>query len=68
MTIISKVKGSLANVKGIQSELSHLAQIATDERAQEIFHECMLDVEKVVQSLQLRVEHMKAEELQYRKS
>ncbi|MCM3109445.1 DUF1657 domain-containing protein [Lederbergia lenta] len=68
MTIISNIKGSLASIKAMQSEFSHYAQVASDEQARAIFHECMLDVEQVAQSLQLRVEYMKAEELQYRKS
>ncbi|MEK3886571.1 DUF1657 domain-containing protein [Bacillus sp. FSL K6-3431] len=68
MTIIANIKASHANAKGIQAEFSHLAQVAADEDARAIFHECMLDVEKVVQNLHLRIEYMKAEELQYRNS
>lgn len=68
MTIISNVKSTLANARGIQESFSYFAQTTADEGAKKIFHECMMDTEAIVQDLQLRVEYMKAEELQYRKT
>ena len=60
------MKTTLANLKGIQASLSKLALTTTDEEAKKIFHECMMKTEPMIQGLQLRVEHMMAEEPQYR--
>lgn len=68
MTVIANVKATLANAKAIQAEFAQLAQTAADDEAKAIFHSCMMDAEKVVEDLHLRVEYMKSEELQYRKS
>lgn len=68
MTVYSKVKGTLATTKTIQAEFSRLAQLATDQQTQKIFHECMEEMDAVIQDLHHRVEFMKAEEQQYKNS
>ncbi|HLU22885.1 MAG TPA: DUF1657 domain-containing protein [Bacillaceae bacterium] len=68
MTVISNVKGTLANLKVIQSELSHLAQVTTDEETSRIFHESMQEMDNIIHDVNKRIEVMKAEELQYRNS
>lgn len=68
MTVISNVKGTIAKMRGVQAEFSHFAQITQDRKASAIFHECMEEAETIINDLEKRVEFMKAEELQYRKS
>jgi hypothetical protein len=66
LTVISNLKGTLANAKGIQAAFSDLALKTRDPETQAIFHKCMMETELVVHELQQRVEYIKAEELQYR--
>ncbi|MBS4176740.1 DUF1657 domain-containing protein [Lederbergia citrea] len=68
MTVFANVQGTLANMKAIQAELSRYAQVSTDEKAKAIFHDCMIETIDIIDELQQRIEFMKAEELQYRKS
>lgn len=66
LTVISNVKTTLANLKGIQASFSQLALKSTDEEAKKVFHDCMMKTEPIINDLQLRIEHMMAEEPQYR--
>lgn len=68
MTVISDVKTTLATLEGIQASFSKQALTASDPEAKNIFHECMMETEPIIRDLRLRVEFLKAEELQYRKS
>ncbi|MFK4997848.1 DUF1657 domain-containing protein [Bacillus sp. N9] len=54
--------------KGISASFSDLAIKSTDEATKAIFHECMMEMEPVINDLRDRIERMKLEELQYRKS
>ena len=68
MTVISDVKTTLATMKGIQASFSKLALTSTDQKAKQIFHECMMETEPIISDLQKQVEFMMAEELQYKNS
>ena len=66
MTVIAKVKGTLANAKGISAGFGDLAIKTRDPETQALFHKCMMETELVVHDLQQRAEFIMAEELQYR--
>lgn len=68
MTVISDVKTTLATLEGIQASFSKLALTSSHTEAKQIFHECMMQTDPIIRDLRLRVELLKAEELQYRKS
>lgn len=65
MTVISDVKTTLATLRGIEATFGKLALTATDQEAQKVFHESMMDLSPVIHDLALRVEWMKSEEPQY---
>ncbi|MBS4209906.1 DUF1657 domain-containing protein [Bacillus sp. FJAT-50079] len=68
MTVFANVQATMANAKGISAAFSDLALKSTDEATKMIFHECMMEMEPVITDLRARIERMKLEELQYRKS
>ncbi|KAB2338091.1 DUF1657 domain-containing protein [Cytobacillus depressus] len=68
MTVISNVKQSLSNIKGIEAQLSILALNSQDPEAQKTFHEMMNMMNEIKKDLQVRVSEMILEEPQYKKS
>jgi hypothetical protein len=66
MTIASSVKQCLANMKGIEAQLSSLALNSVDKEAKEIFHETMLTISSVKKDLQTRVLELERLEPQYK--
>lgn len=66
MTIASSVKQCLANMKGIEAQLSSLALNTMNSDAKEIFHETMLTVASVKKDLQARVLELERLEPQYK--
>jgi len=68
MTVASNVKQCMVSLKSAQSTLSLFAQKSSDEQAKQIFHECMLEVEKVISDLKERVGQLEFEEPQYKGS
>lgn len=66
MTIASEVKQCLASLKGIEANLSSLANRSQDSESQRTFHETMLIVNEVVTDLQNRVGELEREEFQYK--
>lgn len=66
MTIASSVKQCLANMKGIEAQLSSLALNTMNSDAKEIFHETMLTVATVKKDLQARVLELERLEPQYK--
>ena len=66
MTIAASVKQCLANLKGIEAQLSSLALNSLDEGAKEIFHETMSIMDSVKKDLQTRVLELERLEPQYK--
>jgi Protein of unknown function (DUF1657) len=66
MTIASSVKQCLANLKGIEAQLSSLALNSLDPNAKELFHETMLTISSVKKDLQTRVLELEKLEPQYK--
>jgi hypothetical protein len=66
MTIASSVKQCLANIKGIEAQLSSLALNSLAPDAKEIFHESMLTISSVKKDLQTRVLELERLEPQYK--
>lgn len=66
MTIAASVKQCLANLKGIEAQLSSLALNSLDKDAKEIFHETMLTISSVKKDLQTRVLELERLEPQYK--
>ncbi|PAE34960.1 DUF1657 domain-containing protein [Bacillus sp. 7884-1] len=65
MTIAANVKQCLANIKGIEAQLSSLALNSNDKGAQEIFHNTMETIASVKKDLQTRVLELERLEPQY---
>jgi hypothetical protein len=65
MTIAASVKQCLANIKGIEAQLSSLALNSNDKSAQEIFHYSMETIASVKKDLQTRVLELERLEPQY---
>lgn len=66
MTIAASVKQCLANMKGIEAQLSSLALNSVDHDAKEVFHETMLTIATVRKDLQTRVLELERLEPQYK--
>lgn len=66
MTIASSVKQCLANMKGIEAQLSSLALNSMDSDGKEVFHESMLTIASVKKELQSRVLELERLEPQYK--
>lgn len=65
MTVASRVKETLANLKGIEATLSHLALEAKEEKAKDEFHECCLMARRAIKELEQRIGEIEREEPQY---
>ncbi|TDL76713.1 DUF1657 domain-containing protein [Rhodococcus qingshengii] len=65
MTIAASVKQCLANIKGIEAQLSSLALNSNDKGAQEVFHTTMETIALVKKDLQTRVLELERLEPQY---
>jgi hypothetical protein len=66
MTIAASVKQCLANMKGIEAQLSSLALNSIDKGAQEVFHDTMVTIASVKKDLQTRVFELERLEPQYK--
>jgi hypothetical protein len=66
MTIAASVKQCLANMKGIEAQLSSLALNSIDKDAQEAFHDTMITIASVKKDLQTRVLELERLEPQYK--
>jgi hypothetical protein len=66
MTIAKSVKQCLANIKGIEAQLSSLALNSNDKSAQEIFQDTMLTIASIKKDLQTRVLELERLEPQYK--
>ena len=66
MTIATSVKQCLANIKGIEAQLSSLVLNSNDKGAQEVFHESMITIASVKNDLQNRVLELERLEPQYK--
>ncbi|MFP7299413.1 DUF1657 domain-containing protein [Neobacillus niacini] len=66
MTVAANVKQCLANMKGIEAQLSSLALNSLDPDARNIFHETMLTMCSVKKDLQTRVLELEKLEPQYK--
>jgi hypothetical protein len=66
MTIAASVKQCLANMKGIEAQLSSLALNSNDKSAQEVFHDTMITITSVKKDLQTRILELERLEPQYK--
>jgi hypothetical protein len=66
MTIAASVKQCLANMKGIEAQLSSIALNSNDKGAQEVFHDTMITIASVKKDLQTRVLELERLEPQYK--
>jgi hypothetical protein len=55
MTNAASIRQCLANMKGIEAQLSSLALNSLDKGAQEVFHESMITVASIKKDLQTRI-------------
>jgi hypothetical protein len=66
MTIASDVKTCITSLKGVQQNFSRFALMSRDEKAQRVFHECMMETEEIISELQQRLTVLEREEPQYK--
>lgn len=66
MTIAANVKQCLANLNGIEAQLSSLALNSNDKGAQEVFHDTMITIASIKKDLQTRVLELERLEPQYK--
>lgn len=66
MTVASNVKQCLANLKGIEANLSSLALRSLDDDTKRTLHETMMTVNEIVTDLKKRVGELEREEFQYK--
>lgn len=65
MTVASDVKQCLASLKGVEANLSGLAERTQDEEAKRTLHETMMEVSEIVTDLKKRVGELERQEPQY---
>lgn len=66
MTVGSKVKQTLADLKGAHGSLGLYLAGSRDEEAKAAFEQAMAEVGKVIGNLEARVRTMESEEQQYK--
>ncbi|WP_147535217.1 DUF1657 domain-containing protein [Bacillus marasmi] len=66
MTVASNVKHTLANLKGVEADLSRLALQTEDHESKRSLHETMMLIHEIVMDLKKRVNEIEREEVQYR--
>jgi Protein of unknown function (DUF1657) len=66
MTNPANIKRSLANMKGIEAQLSSLALNSLDKGAQEVFHESMITIASIKKDLQTHILELERLESQYK--
>lgn len=66
MTVASQVKQTLANLKGIEATLNHLAIETKDEKAKFAFHESCLITRRVIGEVEQRMREIERQEPQYK--
>jgi preprotein translocase subunit SecD len=66
MTVGSKVKQTVASLKGAHATLAMYAQIIEQEKDKQIFHEATEQVEQVIDQLEERMKQLEFEEPQYK--
>ncbi|MFE8702025.1 DUF1657 domain-containing protein [Cytobacillus sp. FJAT-54145] len=68
MTVASNIKQTLSTIKGIEAQLSSLAQNAKEESASITFHETMMTIGEIKKDLQIRLTEVEQEEPEYKGS
>ncbi|MBJ8056172.1 DUF1657 domain-containing protein [Bacillus cereus] len=63
---MASVKTCLASLRGAQASLSSLSLNSIDDEAKRVFHECMLEMDRVIADLKDRVSILEREEPQYK--
>ena len=66
MTTGSKIKQTLASLKGAQSTLRIYAVQAQDEKAKQVFKQALEETESIVKDIEARVRVMEYEEPQFK--
>ncbi|MBS3968592.1 MAG: DUF1657 domain-containing protein [Clostridia bacterium] len=66
MTVISKVKQTLAAIKGVRGTLDVYAAQTNDKETREVFSEAVHITEGVIKDLETRVQKLEFEEPQYK--
>ena len=66
MTVIAKVKQTLASLKGVQGTLDIYATQTEDKETREKFKEAVHISEDIIQDLQKRIQKLEFEEPQYK--
>ncbi|MGE4283195.1 MAG: DUF1657 domain-containing protein [Clostridia bacterium] len=66
MTTGSKVKQTLASLKGAQSTLRIYAEQAQDEKIKQVFRQALEDTNVIVEEIEDRVREMEYEEPQFK--
>ncbi|EGL82213.1 protein of unknown function DUF1657 [Caldalkalibacillus thermarum TA2.A1] len=66
MTVASKLKQTIASLKGAQATMETYATHHPDQRVKETFKICGQQVEQIIAQLDQRLKEMEFEEPQYR--
>lgn len=66
MTAISKVKQTLATLKGAESTLEMYSLQERDEKSKNIYNEASKEIDKIKKDLEKRIGFMEFEEPQYK--
>lgn len=66
MTVASKVKQTLANLKGIESTLRIYSLQSRNEKEKNIYKEALKDTESVIYDIENRIKTLEFEEPQYK--
>lgn len=66
MTVISKVKQTLAALKGVKATLDIYAVQTEEKETQEVFREAADASDKIIRDLETRIQKLEFEEPQYK--
>lgn len=66
MTVVSKVKKTLASLKGAKGTLRFYAYQSQEDVAKSIYMDALMEVENIIDDIGMRVKELEFEEIQYK--
>lgn len=66
MTVVSKVKKTLASLKEAKGTLRFYAYQSQEDVAKSVYLDALMEVENVIDNIDMRVKELEFEEIQYK--
>lgn len=66
MTVVSKVKKTLASLKGARGTLRFYAYQSQEDVAKSVYLDALMEVENIIDDMDMRVRELEFEETQYK--